>query len=52
MKIAKIVMVQVIGSVEDECAFKTFCFVKSKLSNQLTKHVTFVMHMFTQKNYI
>jgi len=48
MKIAKIVILQVIGSVEDEWAFKTFYFVKSKLRNQLTKHVTFVMHMFTQ----
>jgi uncharacterized protein YdhG (YjbR/CyaY superfamily) len=48
MKIAKIVVVRVIGSVEDECVFKTFNFVKSKFRNQLTKHVTYVMHMFTQ----
>jgi hypothetical protein len=38
-KLAKIAMVQVIGSVKDECYLNSLAFCKSKLQNQLTTNL-------------
>lgn len=51
MKLAKLAMVQVIGSVEDERCFFTLAFMKSILCNKLTTHLPLVVHMFAQHFY-
>jgi hypothetical protein len=40
---------QVIGLVEDEQCFFTLTFMKTKLKNQLTKHLELFIWMFNQK---
>jgi hypothetical protein len=52
MKLAKLVIVQVIGSVEDELFFSTLSFTKSMLWNQLVGHLNIAIHMFIQDFYI
>jgi hypothetical protein len=39
VKLAKLAMVQVVGSVEDETCFFILVFMKSKLHNRLTTHL-------------
>ncbi len=52
VKLAKLVMVQVVGSVEDERCFSIMAFMKSKLHNRLTTHLPLVVRMFAQWFYI
>jgi hypothetical protein len=50
-KLAKIAMVQVLGSVEDEQCFSSLEFWKSKLCNQLTTNLGLVVKVFSQNFY-
>jgi hypothetical protein len=52
VKLAKLVMVQVVGSVEDERCFSTLAFMKSKFHNKLTTHLPLIVHMFAFIRYI
>jgi hypothetical protein len=52
VKLAKLVMVQVVGSVEDKRCFSTLSFMKSKFHNKLTTYLPFIVHMFTFILYI
>ncbi len=45
LKVVKII-VQVLGSVEDECTFSTLAFVNLKLGNHLAKHLEVAMGMY------
>jgi len=49
IKLVELVIVQVIGSVEDERCFSTLTFMKTKLQNILTTHVELVIWIFSQK---
>ncbi len=51
MKLAKLVIVQVIGSVEDEFFFSTLSFTKSMLWNRLVGHLNIAIRMFIQDFY-
>jgi hypothetical protein len=48
MRLAKLVIVQVIGSVENERTFSTLDFMKSKLRNRLVRHLDIAICMFAQ----
>jgi hypothetical protein len=48
-KLAKLDVVQVIGSIENECFFSTLIFMKIKLRNRLTMHLELLIHMFSLK---
>jgi hypothetical protein len=41
-----------IGNVEDEQTFSNLTFMKSKLQNQLAKHLDIAICMFVQKVFI
>jgi hypothetical protein len=43
IKLAKLAVVQVIGSIEDEQCFFTFNLMKTKLKNQLMEHLELVI---------
>jgi len=47
IKLVELVVVQVIGSIEDECCSSMLTFTKNKLQNQLTMHLELVIHMFS-----
>jgi len=47
-KLAKIVIVQVLGSTEDERTFSTLSFMKSKLQNRFNEHLPMVVNMYFQ----
>ncbi len=47
-KLAKIVTVQVLRSMEDEWTFSTSYFMKSKLRNKLNEHFHVVVRMYSQ----
>ncbi len=47
IKVAEIVMVQVLGSVEDERTFSNLAFMNNKLHNKLTTHLDLCV-MFIQ----
>jgi hypothetical protein len=47
-KLAKLVIVQVLGSVEDEHAFSTLFFMKSKLKNRFKEHLHTIVRMYSQ----
>jgi ABC-type antimicrobial peptide transport system permease subunit len=51
MKLAKFVIVQVIGSVEDEKTFSTLNFMKSTLWNRSVGHLNIAICMFIQDFY-
>jgi hypothetical protein len=51
LKLAKIAMVQVLGSIEDEQRFSSLAFCKSKLHNRLTINLDLVVKMFSQMFY-
>jgi hypothetical protein len=51
IKLAKIVVIEVLGSIEDEWCSSTFSFMKSKLQNRLTTHLDLIIHMFVQRFY-
>ncbi len=42
-------MTMVMGNVEDEICFSNMGFMKSKLRNRLTTHLSLVVRMFAQK---
>jgi hypothetical protein len=51
VKFAELVVVQVVGNVENESCFSTLAFMKSKFYNKLTTHLPLVVHMFAQHFY-
>jgi hypothetical protein len=51
MKVAKIAMVTVLGSMEDERTFNNLAFMKSNLRNWLPTHLDLCVHMFIQNFY-
>jgi len=51
MKVAKLVVVQIMGSVEDEKTFSTFTFMKIRLRNKLCEHLGLVVCMYMQPFY-
>ncbi len=46
MKVAKLIVVQILGFVEDERTFKTLTFMKIKLWDKFSDHLDFMVHMF------
>jgi len=52
VKLAKLAMVQVIGSVENEKYFFILVFMKFKLHNRLTTHLLLVVQMFVQHSIL
>jgi hypothetical protein len=52
IKLAKIVVVQVLDVMKDERCFSTLSFMKNKLRNQLTTHLDVIIHVFAQRFYI
>jgi hypothetical protein len=51
VKLAELVMLQIVGNVEDERCFFTLAFMKSKLWNKLITRLPFVVCMFAQQFY-
>jgi hypothetical protein len=49
MKLAKIIVVFVFGSMEDHCIFSTFAFKNDKWCNQLGPHLNMIVCMFVQE---
>jgi hypothetical protein len=49
MKFAKIAVVHILGSVQDECCFSSLSFLKNKLRNHLNDHLGVVVGMYSQK---
>ena len=47
IKMAEIAVIAIIGSVEDDCTFSTFGFMKSKLHNCLDSHLDTTVKMFS-----
>jgi len=47
--LAKVAIIQVLGSVEDERCFSSLTFLKNKLRNSLDTHFECVVGMYTQK---
>jgi hypothetical protein len=52
VKLAKLVMVQVVGGVEDERCFFTLTFMKFKFYNKLTTHLPLIVRMLSFILYI
>jgi len=46
MKLAKIVLIQVMNSMEDKRVFSNLNFIKSQIHNQLIEHLALCVHMF------
>jgi hypothetical protein len=51
VKLAKLTMVQIIGSMEVERCSSILTFMKSKFRNRFITHLPFVVHMFAQQLY-
>ncbi len=51
MKLAKLAIVKVIDNVENEKAFSTLSFMKSKLCNQWAKHQKISPYMCLHKTF-
>lgn len=51
VKLAEIAIVYILGFVEDERCFLALSFVKDKLRNKLTDHLSFVVSMHRQQVY-
>ncbi len=47
-KLVELVIVMVLGSVEDDRTISTLTFMKSKLRSQLTTHLDLVVRMYAQ----
>jgi hypothetical protein len=45
-RLIKLVIIMVLGNVEDERTFSTLIFMKSKLINQLTTHLDLVVKIY------
>jgi len=52
LKLLKISMVWVIGSIKEERCFNNLNFIKSKFHNQLTMHLDLLVWMFVQQIYM
>jgi hypothetical protein len=50
--LVELVIIMVLGSVEDEKTFFTLIFMKSKLRNWLTTHLKLVVKMYAQSFYL
>jgi hypothetical protein len=48
MRLAKMVVVHVLGSIHDERCFSTFSFLKNKLHNALNWNLQLVVEMYLQ----
>ncbi len=48
LELVELVIVMVLGSVEDERTFSILTFMKSKLRNRLTTHLDLVVKMYAQ----
>lgn len=51
-KLVEIVIVQVLGNMEDEQTLSTLFFMKSKLQNGLNEHFPMVVNMYSQTFYL
>jgi hypothetical protein len=51
LKLVEIVVVSMLGFVEDEQTFSTLAFMKDKLRNRLGLHLDTTLYMFAQKFY-
>jgi hypothetical protein len=47
-KLIELLIIMVLGSVEDERTFSTLTFMKLKLKNHLTTHLDLVVKMYAQ----
>jgi hypothetical protein len=52
LKLVELSMVIVLGNVENDMCFFHMFFMKSKLRNQLTIHLDFMVWMYAQNFYI
>jgi hypothetical protein len=52
MTVVELVMVQIMGSIEDERTFFTLTFMKMRLWNRHCEHLDLVVHMFAQPFYM
>jgi hypothetical protein len=52
MKVAKLVVVQIMDFMKDERTFSTLTFMKTRLWNHLCEHLDLVVQMFAQLFYI
>jgi hypothetical protein len=50
-KLVEIVVLQVLGLLEDEQIFSTFFFIKSKLKNHCNEHLNTIVGMYSQTFY-
>jgi hypothetical protein len=48
MKVAKFVVVQIMGFMENERTFLTLTFMKVRLENKLCEHLDLVIHIYAQ----
>jgi hypothetical protein len=48
MKVVELVVVQIMGSMENERTFSTLMFMKIRLWHHLCGHLDLVVHMFAQ----
>jgi hypothetical protein len=44
LKVVELVVVQIMGSVEDEKTFSTLTFMKTRLQNKFCEHLDLVVH--------
>jgi hypothetical protein len=51
LKLAKIVVVSIFGSMENEHIFSMFVFMKNKLHNRLGPNLNIIFWMFAQEFY-
>jgi len=51
LKLIKLFMVMILGSVEDERCFFIIFFIKNKLRNRIATHLYLVLCMYAQTNY-
>jgi len=52
MKVVKLVVVQIMGFVEDEKTFSTLTFMKTRLWNHLCEYLDLVVGMIAKSFYI
>ncbi len=51
IKVAELIVVQIMGFVEDERTFSTLTFMKTRLWNRLCEHLDLVVRMFALPFY-
>ncbi len=50
--LAKLSITTILGNLKDEHCFFIISFMKSKLCNQLTRHLDLIARIFTHDHYI